>query len=148
MIGPNTRRAIEDEARNGRYAVKATSFADPADISAYRKCKAKGLPDDVCFRVGDNGIGLWDDDCSLGSGPSVALPPEDMVAKYGSMPDAKHKRVKVTAVGASVIAILKDRMPHKRNITNGAGIDMNPDTCKALGISVPAEAGVVWEWLE
>lgn len=147
LMGPNTRRAMEDEARNGRHAVKGTSFADPDDVVAFKKCKAKGLSDDVCFRVGDNGIGLWGDDCSEGSGPSVALPPDEMIAKYGSIAAAKHKPVKVTSVGGSVTALLKDRMPWERNIKNGAGIDMNPDTCKALGISVPAEAGVIWQFV-
>lgn len=148
MIGPNTRRAIEDEARNGRHAVKATSFADPADVRAFNRCKAEGHADQYCFSVGDNGIGLWGDDCSENSGPSVALPPDDMVSEWGSIPEAKHRKVMVKSVNGFVIATLKDRMPWKKNIKNGAGIDMNPDTCKALGISVPAECGVIWSWAD
>jgi hypothetical protein len=148
LIGPNTRRAIEDEARNGRYAVKATSFADPADVRAFNRCKAEGHSDQYCFKVGDNGVGCWGDDCSEGSGLSVAVTPDDMTTRWGSTTAAKHKLVKITSVNGTVVAMVKDRMPWKKYITNGAGLDMNPDTCKALGISIPAEAGVIWEWTE
>lgn len=126
------------------HAVKGSSFADPADVRAFRACKAQGKTDQECFRVGDNGIGKWGDDCSEGSGPAVALPPED----WQQFPDARNKLVKVTnpSNGASVIAKLKDTMPHRANITNGAGIDLSPDTCAALGLTPPVMHAVTWEW--
>ena len=148
IVGPNTEGAMDRALISGQHPVKATSFADPADVRAFNRCKANGNSDQECFKVGDNGIGLWGDDCSEGSGPSVALPPDEMIAKYGSIAAAKHKPVKITSVGGSVVALLKDRMPWERNITNGAGLDMNPDTCKALGEAPPAELGVIWEWSE
>src|SRR5688572_27886450 len=48
----------EPEWRSG----KASSFADPKDVAAFKRCKAQGKTDQQCFRVGDNGIGLWGDD--------------------------------------------------------------------------------------
>jgi hypothetical protein len=139
---------MADAMTMGQHPVMATSFADPVDISAFRKCKARGLSDQECFKVGDNGIGLWGDDCSEGSGMSVAVTPDDMIAEFGSINAAKHKKVKITSVNGVTVAIVKDRMPWKKYITNGAGLDMNPDTCKALGISIPAEAGVIFEFIE
>src|SRR4051812_26848824 len=68
---------------DGWHDVLATSFADPADVAAFRRCKAAGGSDQECFRVGDNGIGKWGDDCTAGSGPKCALPPEDWLAKWG-----------------------------------------------------------------
>jgi hypothetical protein len=148
MEGPDTRRAIAAALENGQHAVKGTSFADPADVRAFKLCKIDGHSDHECFRVGDNGIGCWGDDCSEGSGPIVAITPDDMIARFGSTLAAKHQLVKVTSVNGTVTAMVKDRMPWKKYITNGAGLDMNPDTCKALGISIPAEAGVIWQWIE
>jgi hypothetical protein len=144
--GPITRKAMEAALAKGIHPVKGTSFADPADVRAFRRCKIDGHSDQECFRVGDNGIGCWGDDCSEGSGPIVAITPDDMIARFGSTLAAKHRLVQVTSVNGTVTAMVKDRMPWKKYITNGAGLDMNPDTCKALGISIPAEAGVLWVW--
>src|SRR5438552_2661074 len=119
------------------HQVRASSFADPADIRSFRHCKSQGKSDQECFKVGDNGFGLWDDDCSAGSGPSCALPPDDMIERWGSIGNARHKPVRVTANGSEVICLLKDRMPWKRHITNGAGIDLNPDAVEALGLRPP-----------
>lgn len=127
------------------HAVIGSSFADPADVRSFRACKAEGKTDQECFRVGDNGIGKWGDDCSEGSGPAVALPPED----WQGLPEAHNKPVLVTnpTNRQSVIAKLKDTMPKKEHITNGAGIDMNPDTCAALGLTPPVMHAVTWEWV-
>lgn len=125
---------------------KASSFADPADIRAFKKCKERGGSDQDCFKVGDNGIGCYGDDVSEGSGPSVALPPEDSEERWGSVAAAKHKGVIVNANGKSVVAVLKDRMPHRANIKNGAILDMNPDTCRALGLEPPVMVAASWLW--
>lgn len=126
---------------------KASSFADPADIKAFRKCKDAGGTDQDCFRIGDNGIGCYGDDVSEGSGPSCALPPEDSEEKWGTVAAAKHKGVEVTANGKSVLCVLKDRMPHRANIKNGAIIDLNPDAAKALGVSPPFMIPAAWRWV-
>ena len=130
------------------HAVKATSFADPRDIRSFRRCKERGGSDQDCFKVGDNGIGLWGDDCSAGSGPSCALPPDDMIERWGSIKAAKHKRVIVAIYDAHCICTLKDRMPWRKNITNHAGIDLNPDACKALGLDPPVFESVSWSWVD
>lgn len=127
---------------DGWHSVKASSFADPADVAAFRRCKNQGGSDQACFKVGDNGVGKWGDDCSQGSGPACALPPED----WGQFPDARGKKVVVRINGVSVFCNLKDTMPHKANITNGAGIDLNPDTVAELGQRVPLMIAAEWRW--
>jgi hypothetical protein len=129
------------------HKVKASSFADPADVRAFRRCKERGGSDDQCFKVGDNGKGYWDDDTSEGSGPSCALPPDDMIERWGSIAAAKHKLVEVTYEDKRVTCVLKDRMPWKKNITNGAGIDLNPDAVRAFGLEPPIMVAATWRWL-
>jgi hypothetical protein len=124
----------------------ATSFADPKDIEAFKKCKEQGKSDNDCFRVGDNGIGCWGDKTSEGSGMACAVPPDNMESKWGTIAAAKHKKILVTAKGKTVTAILEDRMPWKKNIHNGAVIDLNPDTCKALGLKPPVSVEASWNW--
>ncbi len=126
--------------------IKASSFADPKDVAAFRKCKSAGNSDEHCFGVGDNGVGCWGDDCTEGTGPSCAVPPEYMVNRWGSMHDAKHKQVLVQANKQSVVCILKDVMPHIRHITNGARIDLNPDAVRALGLEPPILIDASWDW--
>jgi hypothetical protein len=127
------------------HEVKASSFADPADVAAFRRCKAKGGSDKQCFRVGDNGIGFWHDDTSQGSGPSCALPPETMVEEWGSVSMAHNQQVNVTYQDQSVTCFVRDTMPHLENITNGAGIDLNPDAVSALGLTPPIMVDATWE---
>ena len=43
----------------------------------------------------------------------------------------------VTFLGRTVIGELRDTMPHKANIKNGAGIDLNPGFAKAFGVRPP-----------
>jgi hypothetical protein len=128
------------------HPVRASSFADPKDVAAFKRCKADGGSDQECFRQGDNAIGCWGDSTAEGSGPSCALPPEDMIEKWGSEAAAKHKPVDVTANGITTHCILKDSMPHRANITNGAGIDLNPDAVRALGLEPPIMTPASWKW--
>lgn len=128
------------------HNVIATSFADPADVAAFKKCKANGGTDQECFKVGDNGIGKWGDDCSAGSGPRCALPPEDWQQFGTTTARGKKVLVKSAVTGQEVICELRDTMPHRANITNGAGIDLNPDAVAALGLKVPLRATVIWAW--
>jgi hypothetical protein len=129
-----------------KHAVKASSFADPRDIEAFKKAKAKGMSDEQAFKYGDNGIGCWGNDTTEGSGPSCALPPDDMVDRYGTINGAKHKGVVINTDDKQVVAVLKDRMPWKKNIKTAARIDLNPDTCAALNLKPPVFASVVWHW--
>jgi hypothetical protein len=143
--GPKSQAALDAIIHPTKVKL-ASSFADPADVAAFRRCKATGKSDQQCFKVGDNGIGCWGDDVSEGTGPSCALPPDDMIEKWGSVNAARHKPVNVKANGKSVVAILKDRMPWKKNITNKAIIDLNPDAVASLGLKPPIMEPASWEW--
>jgi len=119
----------------------ASSFADPADLRRFNKCKERGGSDQDCFKVGDNGIGYWGDDCSSGSGPACALPPEvidDLKLTRGSPVTVFHGDNKT-------VALLKDHMPHIRNLANAARIDLNPDACAELGLTPPVMSRVTYE---
>jgi len=124
--------------------VRASSFADPADIRRFERCKDSGLSDQECFRIGDNGVGCYGDDCSAGSGPSCALPPEVMEQNWGGTLAAKHQPVRVARDNKEVTCLIKDRMPHLANIHNGARIDLNPDAGRALGLEPPFMVDVIW----
>jgi hypothetical protein len=125
---------------------KASSFADPADIRAFRRCRSSGKSEGECFKVGDNGIGCFGDSTVEGTGPSCAIPPDDMIEQFGSVRAAKHQRVRVTANGRSIVCLVKDRMPWKTNIKNGAVIDLNPDAVRALGLVPPIMINARWDF--
>lgn len=122
---------------------KASSFADPADIKAFKKCKAQGKSDQECFAVGDNGEGKWGDDTTEGSGPSCAVPPEF----WQVFKNPRKQKILVTYGDKSVVCELKDTMPRMSNRANEAIIDLNPDACKALGVKPPIFIDVTWQWI-
>jgi hypothetical protein len=138
-----SQRALTEMLRGVHWAL-ASSFADPADIAAFRRCKAEGKSDEECFEVGDNGIGCWGDDVT--QLVACALPPEDMIERWLSVEAAKHKPVLVHNGIMTARCILADRMPHRAQITNGAGIDLSPLACAELGLTPPVLAQVIWEW--
>lgn len=125
------------------HEVLASSFADPADIRAFEKCKAAGGTDEECFRKGDNGIGLWNDRTTEDR-PMCALPRDDW-QDFGN--SARGRAVLVTCDGKSVICELRDTMPWKKNIRNKAGIDLNPAAWKALGFKPPQLRKATWQWV-
>jgi hypothetical protein len=127
------------------HSGRASSFADPKDVEAFRKCKERGGTDQQCFKFGDNGIGCWGDNVT-GATPVCALPPDDMIERWGSVEAAKYKPVEVTVEDKTVVCILKDRMPWKKNITNGAIIDLNPGAGAALGLTPPFMVRATWKW--
>ena len=139
---------------NEIHKVMATSFADDADLAAYRRAKAKGMSDQQAFKLGDNGVGCWGDSCASGSGPRCALPPED---GNPLIPNARGAKVRVVRNihddegnvidTVSVICELRDTMPHKAHIENGAGIDLNPDAWKALRGVPPCSHAVTWQFV-
>lgn len=136
------------------HKVWASSFADPADVRAFKRCKAEGgyrskgvwhpgSSDSHCFEIGDNGVGFWSQDVSEGTGPSCALPPE-VIDYYGLHKDSP---LLVSHEGREVVALVRDHMPHLDYLerhNRKYRIDLNPDACHALGISIPAEALVTW----
>jgi hypothetical protein len=134
------------------YHVLASSFADPADVVRFRRCKERGGSDQDCFKVGDNGEGWWGDDTTNWE-PQCALPPETMIDEWGSVDAAHRKKVKVECsttdengnyCNHSVVCFVTDRMPHLAHITNGARIDLNPAACAALGLEPPVMHRVIW----
>lgn len=124
------------------HYVKASSFADPADVRAFRRCKATGKSGQECFKVGDNGIGRWGDDTTKPV-PMCALPPED----WTPLKNPRGAKVLVKSNGHAVICELRDTMPKKRNIKNGAGIDLNEAACKALGMTPPIMVNATWQFV-
>jgi hypothetical protein len=152
-FGPKSRAALDDLIAEAAelampppsrsvHTVLASSFADPADVAAFRKCKAQGKSDQECFKVGDNGVGKWGDD-TTGPVPMCALPPEDW-KPFGSA--ARGKKVIVVCEGKTVVCELRDTMPAKANIKNGAGIDLNEAAWKALGHKPPQLRNATWQW--
>ena len=76
-------------------------------------------------------------------------PPEDWQAKRGGGNAARDRKVAVIYKGSTVTGELRDTMPHKANITNGAGIDLDPGFAKALGVTPPFMLfNVQWDWAE
>lgn len=153
MWGPKSQAALDGIVHGVEHHVRASSFADKADVIAFRKWfaiyKANGASDEeatkLAFGKGDNAIGAWDDPTDSPP-PCCAIPPEDMIERWGSVDGAKHKLIEVTANDRTVICILKDRMPWRKNITNGAGIDLNPAACEALGLTPPVMTDAAWRW--
>jgi hypothetical protein len=130
------------------HHVKATCFADESDVARFKACKEAGGSDEHCFEVGDNGEGAWGDDTTTDE-PICALPPEDMIERWGSCDAAYRKKVLVAVIGRSVICSMKEKMPHRRFIKNGAGIDLNPAAIRMLGRSPGPNFScqVAWRWL-
>ena len=129
------------------HHVMASSFADPADVAAFRRCKANGNSDQYCFKVGDNGVGFMGDDCT-GDTPMCALPVEDWMEKWGGKEAARLRPVLVTANGKIVTCLMGDTMPHRANITNGAGLDLSPAAVYALGLRPPLMTHATWCWAD
>lgn len=128
-----------------KHSVIASTFADLADLAAFRKCKAQGKSDKECFKTGDNGLGLWGDNTAQEITPMVALPPEIMIEKWGS--DARHKPLIVEYKDRQCRCIVGDRMPHLANLRTNARIDLNPAAVKVLGIPKGGMVRVTWWWL-
>jgi hypothetical protein len=121
----------------------ASSFADPADLIAYKHCKATGRSEEECLAVGDNCIGVWDDPTGQGTGLSCALIPEDIRERWGTLRNGKHRLVRVSANGKTIVCVLKDILGHHKGVV----IDLNPDACAALGKSpVNFMKPCSWSW--
>jgi hypothetical protein len=147
IFGPKSRAALEKilaptpPSDDGWHEGKASSFADPADVRAFRRCKAQGKSDQECFKVGDNGIGKWGMDTTQPV-PMCALPRED----WAHLDRPQGTLVIVEANGQTVRAELQDTMPARANIKNGAVIDLNPEACARLGLTPPVLVAARWRW--
>lgn len=126
--------------------VFASDFASISDVTAFNKCKAEGHNDKFCFALGDNGIGFWGDNTAQEAVPMCALPPDDIVAKFGSADKGHLAKVQVTIGIHTTVCLLADHMPWKKNIHNGCGIDLNPAALRALSVSSPLKAEAFWSW--
>ena len=130
------------------HIVTASSFADQADVVAYKQCLKSGQTAKQCFAVGDNGVGLWGDDTTVDK-PLCALPPDDWLAKWNTGLIARGKRIELSLNHRKVVCELRDTMPAKANIKNGAGIDLNPGAAKALGLRPPfMQPNISWRWVD
>ncbi len=129
------------------HKVNASSFADAKDVAAFRKCKATGKTDAECFKVGDNGIGYFmESPCWRGDKPFCALPRDIWLERWGDRKQAALRRVAVRINGTVVVGTLGDTMPWRKNIKNGAGIDLNPGFAKAFGLHPPFLVRAEWAW--
>jgi len=70
-----------------------------------------------------------------------------MEEQWGSVSAAKHQLIEVAANGVKITCVLRDRMPHKVHITNGAIIDLSPDAVRALGLEPPIMITCSWRWM-
>lgn len=138
-------QAALDKARGGSTGsdwkpCKASSFADPADVAAFNRCKATGKSDVQCFAVGDNGIGQFGKITAQTHTPMVAVHKTEMVSRWGSVIAAAHRPVKVRANGITIDATVEDR------ISAPGRIDLNPACAKLLGLKPPFMVPCEWKW--
>ena len=150
--GPNSQGALDAALGRGGgggnplkgIKAQASSFADPADVAAFKKCKLTGKTDQQCFKVGDNGIGQFGANTAQTHTPMVAIHKDDMIAKWGNVSGAAHRLVTVAFKGKTVTASVEDRL-------GVAGrIDLNPAAAAALGLNPPIDPDkttVVWAWV-
>lgn len=125
------------------HQTKATSFADANDIKNFHHCRASGGSKSNCFKVGDNGVGFWGDS-TVGDVPMCALPVEDWIDLGG---DARGAIVMVTVGAITIKCELRDTMPHRANIRNGAGLDLNAAACAKLKLPHLILVNATW-WFQ
>lgn len=140
--GPQSQAALN--ALLGLHIGKASSFADPTDIIAFQKAKARGLTDHEAFAFGDNGIGEWEDDTTKGNWCAVSK--ADIIANWGSLDAGKHQDIIITIAGKTHTVSVGDIMTP--NLSSGAVVDMNPGACALFGLKPPILVPVQWRWDE
>ena|SRR5438552_3286918 len=139
--GPKSQAALNTELGNSTgFSATASSFADPADVVAFNKCKAQGKTDQQCFKVGDNGIGQFGKITAQDQIPMVAVHADDMIARWGSVIAAAHRPVTVTVNQTTIQATVEDRIGVKGRI------DLNPAASKRLGLTPPFLVPCTWNW--
>jgi len=140
--GPKSQAALNDEIDDHEgFQMTASSFADPADVVAFNKCKAQGKTDQQCFKVGDNCIGQFGKITAQDTVAMVAVHADDMIARWGSIVGAAHRPVTVTVNGKTIDATVEDRIGVKGRI------DLNPAAAKQLGLTPPFLIPCTWNWV-
>lgn len=139
--GPKSQGALNAEiGRGSGFNCLASSFADPADVEAFKKCKATGKTDLQCFKVGDNGIGQFGKITAQEDEAMVAVHGDAMKARWGSITGAAHRPVTVTVNQKTIQATVEDR------ISAPGRIDLNPAAAKQLGLTPPFLVPCKWNW--
>lgn len=142
--GPVSQTALN--AARGRATdfrpTKFSSFADPADVESFKRCKRTGQSDVACFEVGDNGIGQFGQVTAQDSIPMVAVHASEMVARWGSTHGAAHRPVLLRRGAMVIEARVEDR------ISAAGRVDLNPAAARQLGLTPPFIAAGEWKWKE
>lgn len=142
--GPKSQEAFNAIKADGTWRdTKFTSFADPADVVAFHKCKREtGKSDVYCFRFGDNGIGQFGKITAQEHTPMVAIHGDEMVRMWGSRNAAAHRPVEIKLPGSDTIvqATCEDR------ISALGKVDLNPAAFKLLGLKAPFVVPGQWRW--
>lgn len=142
--GPKSQGALNLLAYKGTLtwiACEASSFADPADLRAFERCKATGKTNLQCFAVGDNGVGECGVITSQEHTPYVAVHLDFMVSRWGSKHAAWLREVEVVANGVTFRAKVGDRISAKGRI------DLNPACLKLINKPAPLKTAAKWRWV-
>lgn len=139
--GPISQGALNELLGAKEFHCEASSFADPQDVMAFKKCKLTGKSDVACFDVGDNGIGQFGKTTAQDHTPMIAVSGPEMVKRWGSVFSAAHRPVSVTVNGKTITATVEDR------ISAPGRIDLNPACAKLLGLNPPFLVPCSWKWL-
>lgn len=122
---------------------KFTSFADPADVVAFKKCKREtGRSDIFCFGRGDNGIGQFGKITAQEHTAMVAIHGDEMERMWGSRQGAAHRPVEIKLPGTDLIveATCEDR------ISAEGKVDLNPGAFTRLGLKAGFTVPGLWRW--
>ena len=133
---------------------KASSYGDPADQRRYRQRVARELAagknqeqaEAEGRKVGDPGLGWMGNDITELGTPWVAVPQDDWKDRHVTKRRAHRCLVEVEINGVARLCVLGDTMPWRRNIRNGAVIDLAPGAAKLWGLKAPFMAPVRWRW--
>lgn len=144
--GPGSQAAlqclIEVPSHDDWIHCEASSFADPADIEQFRRCKQTGKSDVACFAKGDNGIGQFGKVTAQEHTPMVAIHRTFMVQRWGSVLASAHRGVELSIDNGPVIqCTCEDR------ISAPGRIDCNPAVLRISGRKAPLKAKAKWRWL-
>jgi hypothetical protein len=127
-------------AQDGWIKCMASSFADPADLRGFKKCKATGKSDKACFAVGDNGVGQFGDITAQTETPFVAIHHSYMVSRWGSEHAAAHRDVVLWINGKEATIKVGDR------ISALGRIDLNPAAYGLWKLRAPLMVAARWRW--
>lgn len=119
---------------------KASSFADPKDVAAFKRCKATGKSDVACFAVGDNGVGEFGDITAQNETLFVAVHEALMISRWGSVHAAAHREVQLMINGKLSSPRVGDR------ISAPGRLDLNPAVLKFYGLKPPLLVDAKWRW--